>query len=807
MNPPDLAKPMVYWFWMGRNLGKAGMTRDLEALRDAGFGGSVMCNLADICTPWSYEIKNGPNPGMDAYISDSWWDYVKFATLESRRLGLDFGIANCAGYETSGGPWITPELSMQELCFSKTAVKGGGRITIHIPKPVVNELPNHGFPIYNSETGLTERQKVPARKTYYRDIAVLAVPDGDRVAKEQIIDITTKLAADGTLSWNAPEGNWTIYRFGHTAFGSLIQPANWNATGLECDKMNPDAVAFHIDHVIGEMRKHLGGLVGHGVNFIWFDSYEAGTPTWTPKMREEFKTRRGYDMTPFLAAQAGRTVGDVKETAKFKNDFKRTIFDLYRDVHYKISTAKARAAGLRFEGEPYTGPWVISEVTPMMDRVTCEFWNKDDSYSPGVVPAVVRAAYMDRRNLVQAESFTAGPEVSEWNETPETVKPIGDSAFCDGVNRLILHRFTHNPLDERYQPGIVMGQWGTHFDRTQTWWEPGKAWVKYLQRCQALLQWGRRVEKEGDFKVLSADPGLKISSVHRATSSTDVYFVANTARTSGNASCSFAPTVRTPELWNPVSGQMRPLPGFVANTKETTIPLRFDSTESYFIVFRGPHPANHKAAAPMAGDNFPALSSALELGGPWEVSFDPKWGGPDKPVVFERLEDWTKRPEPGIKYFSGTAVYRKQFDADSKLPGTAVCLDLGVIHHLARIKLNGSDLGVVWCAPWSVGLPQSLLKTSGNHLEIAVTNVWANRLIGDEQEPPDCEWLPGRRKPYFFLKAFPDWLVKGQARPSKGRYCFTTWNYFTKDSPLTPSGLIGPVRLMTGSSDKSELRR
>ena len=88
------------------------------------------------------------------------------------------------------------------------------------------------------------------------------------------------------------------------------------------------------------------------------------------------------------------------------------------------------------------------------------------------------------------------------------------------------------------------------------------------------------------------------------------------------------------------------------------------------------------------------------------------------------------------------------------------------------------------------------MKPKRNKLEIKVTNVWANRLIGDEQEPPDCEWLPGHQGHGAYLKEFPGWFVKGQPRPSKGRYCFTTWNYFTKDSPLVASGLLGPVRLL-----------
>ena len=128
----------------------------------------------------------------------------------------------------------------------------------------------------------------------------------------------------------------------------------------------------------------------------------------------------------------------------------------------------------------------------------------------------------------------------------------------------------------------------------------------------------------------------------------------------------------------------------------------------------------------------------------------------------------------------------------------ALYLDLGLVKHIAHVTLNGKDLGVIWTAPWSVQIPAGLLKSTGNNLAVEVTNVWANRLIGDEQEPDDCEWLPNM---YFYnsgkyLKSFPDWFLKNQPRPSKGRYCFTTWNYFTKDSPLVPSGLMGPVQIL-----------
>ena len=189
-----------------------------------------------------------------------------------------------------------------------------------------------------------------------------------------------------------------------------------------------------------------------------------------------------------------------------------------------------------------------------------------------------------------------------------------------------------------------------------------------------------------------------------------------------------------------------------------------------------------------------------EITNPWQVQFDSVWGGPTGPVTFATLQDWTASTQKGIKYFSGTAVYHNTFDVPIPVVDKAarLYLELGTVKYVAHVILNNKDLGVVWTAPWHIQIPAGLLKEKNNQLTIKVTNVWANRLIGDEQEPADCEWLPNM---YFYnsgsyLKEFPEWFLNKQPRPSKGRYCFTTWNYFDKDSPLMPSGLLGPVRIM-----------
>ena len=369
-------------------------------------------------------------------------------------------------------------------------------------------------------------------------------------------------------------------------------------------------------------------------------------------------------------------------------------------------------------------------------------------------------------------------------------------AFCMGVNRFVIHRFVHQPWDDKYLPGESMGQWGTHFDRTQTWWKPAAATVQYWQRCQSLLQWGHYVKPDSDMVAVDYPDGVTINYTHRNLENTDIFFVANTTHNGGYAYCQFKVSGMQPELWDPVTGEIRDLQQFEDNGKHTLISLNFDDAQSFFVAFRKKYvkPAGSIKA------NFPEFKRLQVIKGEWQVQFDQRWGGPDKPVPFDTLKDWTKNNNRGIKYYSGTAVYKINFDAPGVKVHKDVYLDLGIVKHIAHVYLNDKDLGVIWTAPWNLMLPEGLLKAKGNSLTIEVTNVWANRLIGDEQEPDDCEWLPNQ---YFYnsgkyLKEFPDWFLNNQPRPSKGRYCFTTWNYFSKDSPLVQSGLIGPVQLLTG---------
>ena len=178
-----------------------------------------------------------------------------------------------------------------------------------------------------------------------------------------------------------------------------------------------------------------------------------------------------------------------------------------------------------------------------------------------------------------------------------------------------------------------------------------------------------------------------------------------------------------------------------------------------------------------------------EIAGPWELKFPPG-GGATQDVTLPKLVSWSEHGEPGVKYFSGTAVYRKVFALPAAMhsPQSKIFLDLGNVQVIAGVKLNGRDLGILWKPPYRLDITAAV-KPGLNRLVVGVTNLWINRMIGDEQLPEDSD-----RNKNGTLKAWPQWLDEGKPSPT-GRHTFTSWRLWKKDSPLQPSGLLGPVTL------------
>jgi hypothetical protein len=314
-------------------------------------------------------------------------------------------------------------------------------------------------------------------------------------------------------------------------------------------------------------------------------------------------------------------------------------------------------------------------------------------------------------------------------------------------------------------------------------------------------------------KVLSAEGILPDCMspweyIHRRSDEMDVYFLAG----AGEAECTFRVAGKEPELWDPRTGATGDAVCYrTSDDGRTIVPLGLPEHGSIFVVFRKPAQERHlvSVSGPEAGLQIEgrsdsgarislwrqgrhvlrtsqgeqvtvdaAMPDAVTLAGPWNVRFAPGWGAPES-VIFEELIPWDKHPDDGIKYFSGTATYRKTFPLSAEQAGRLVRLQLGDVKYIARVRLNGKDLGVVWTSPWTADL-SAAVRPGENELQIAVTNLWTNRLIGDAALPEDRRLT----KTNIFLQAA-DRTVK-------------TYQGYSSRDPLAPSGLLGPVRLEFG---------
>ncbi len=483
-SPPASAKPSTWWHWMNGNITKEGITADLEAMQRVGVGEAQIFNV-------DCEIPAGPVKVM----SPEWREMIKHAAIEADRLGIKLCIHNCPGWSSSGGPWNTPEHAMQLVVTTEIQAKGPEHFSAVLPQPETHLGFYRDIAVLAFKTpanGGMQIDNLKGKAGYDRQLLTVgdnpAVPADQVVDRGGIIDLTARLQSDGRLEWDAPEGEWTILRIGHTPSGKTNHPAPEEGTGPECDKMSREAAQAHWDGMMKPVLDDIGPLAGTSVDNVLIDSYEVGPQNWTPAFREEFQKRRGYDLFTFMPTFAGHVVESPEATERFLWDLRRTIADLYADNYYGFFTELAHEKGLKMSIEPYDGPFESIQCGAPADVVMGEFWTGTNGHVSVKLAASIAHVY--GQNLVGAESFTAGPSEGRWQNDPYSFKRLGDLMWCTGLNRYIFHRYAMQPWLDRY-PGMTMGQWGFHFDRTNTWWNQGRAWLQYIARSQFMLQSGR----------------------------------------------------------------------------------------------------------------------------------------------------------------------------------------------------------------------------------------------------------------------------------------------------------------------------
>lgn len=1038
------AKPWVFWYWVQAGVSKAGIKADLKAMKDAGIGGAYLMPIKGAANPPVYL------PAVQQ-LSPLWWDMVRYAMKESERLGLQLGMHVSDGFALAGGPWITPELSMQKVVSSQVNLKGGKMVKTQVPQPdtkqgyyrdiavyaypmqegaesstrntiptittsikdqadaaralikpehpaldkpgaafksnqpcwIVYEFkepfncrnitirtggnnfqaqrlllevsddgktyrslgrlhpPRHGW--QDSDADVTNAIS-PTKAKYFRftydpagsapgaedldaakwkpvlkltglelssaarinqyeskngeiwriseNSTVEQLPDRLCIPVKQVINLSKQLSADGTLSWKAPKGNWTIIRMGHTSTGHTNATGGGGA-GLEVDKFNKEAIKLQFDSWYGEAIRQVGPELAKKVLTVFHvDSWECGSQNWSDVFPAEFRKRRGYDLLPWLPVMAGIPMQSAERSEAVLHDVRETIADLVADTFYQTLAGLAKEKGATFTAES-VAPTMMSDGLMHYKNVTVpmgEFWlNSPTHDKPNDQLDAISGAHIYGKPIIQAEAFTTVRMA--WNEYPGLLKTLQDRNYALGINKLVYHVFTHNPWMDR-KPGMTLDGVGLYFQRDQTWWKPGKAWVDYATRSQAILQkglpvtdlavftgeeyprrallperlvatipgiFGAELVKKEELRLKNtgqpmeempagvnhsaniSDPkdwvdplhgyaydsfnpdvlmgatvkegrvvfpsganyallifpihnpmdpnGKKLSGLvrnkvkllqeagariilatetgpyqessfeklgllpdllfkdragadnrnlawnHRRDADQDIYFIANQEDRLRRLNLSFRMQEKEAVLYDAVSNQMRKVTDISYLPNKTIIPLQLEPNASVFVIFRKKGLSVNKVNASGTQRNWPDFMPYQTLVSSWQVSFDPKLGGPEKPVEFNKLTDWSENPDSLIRYYSGTAIYRTNLQLD-QIPSADLWLNLGKIANIATVKINGKEVGTLWTPPFRLSIGK-WVKKGNNILEIEVSNTWANRLIGDHRLPEE----------------------------------------------------------------------
>jgi hypothetical protein len=727
------------------------------------------------------------------------------------------------------------------------------------------------------------------------------------IKKSDVIDLTSKMQADGTLDWTAPEGKWIVLRIGYSLLGITNHPATPEATGLEVDKLDRRFVKEYLEKYLDSYEETVGGdeMGKKGIQYVINDSWEAGSQNWTDNMLAQFKKLRGYDAIPWLPVLTGRIVESGAASDRFLWDFRKTIADLIANEHYGQLEDTLHERGMGHYGESHeSGRALVAdgmEVKKMNEVPMSAMWtqrpgvnnpqysyNADDRESASV-------AHIYGQNLAAAESLTAA--AAPWAWSPATLKPTADQELLNGINRFVIHESAHQPLVDK-APGLTLGPFGQWFNRNDTWAEYAAPWVNYLARSSYMLQQGhfgadvlyfygedsnvtaifqrkspdipagygfdyinadalihelsvaggRIVTRGGmEYRVLGLDPysrhmslpvlraihalvengavvagpkptddpslgddqseferlssqlfgdgsgvhkvgkgvvyaGQNLNEVfstlrlppdfdylkhntdsdvefaHRKLKNGDIYFIDNRSNHDESIDATFRVTGMQPELWRAETGTTEPASFKIAEGR-TTVPLHLEAWGTVFVVFRrATSEASHLLSEPVE-------TKLVTLSGPWSVSFQPGRGAPAT-ITMEELSDWSQNADPGVKYFSGVGAYTKTVQAapEWSRKGSRLWIDLGDVKNLAEVTVNGKNLGQVWHEPYRVDVT-SILKPGANEITIKVVNAWVNRMIGDEQ-------------------------------PGATKFTFADVKPYKANSPLLPSGLLGPVTVV-----------
>ena len=674
------------------------------------------------------------------------------------------------------------------------------------------------------------------------------------VEGSKVQDITELRKPDGSFAWTVPDGRWTVLRVAHVNSKRVNSPAPKEATGWECDKLAPEGAEANFNGYVGMLAD--GPLKGR-LDGMLVDSWECFGQTWTPRMEKYFSDANGYGIRKWLPVLFGWVVDSPEATERVLTDWRRTIGDLITKNYYghMAKLSHERGIGILYEtafGDIISGD--LLEYWKYSDAPMCEFWLPHKSKEEGHVGCYAykpirpcaSAAHIYGKKRVTAEGFT-GWGIS-WKEDFRELRDVANRHFAKGVTHLALQSYTHAPNPNALPPGGCMGGFnGTPFTRLQTWWKYMPEFTSWLAKCEELLEEGvpsndvlwylgdavdhkpdeyyafpegygvdylnhdvltnRLTVKNGEFvipegtswkvlwvpdtyfmlpatkkhldelaaaggkvvyggkealtaalssigKDVTVSPALgdglneDFMWIHRKVGGVDRYFVA--AGTNGFGGKVTFRTKGDAAIFDPVSGERK---AWNNGTKLTLQP-----SQSVFVEFGGKKGVRRFGVPELLECTFAQ----------WRLSFSEGWGAPAS-VTLGNLVSWTEIPgfSAEAKAYSGTVMYETEFDFGDTKDGRLL-LDLGRVETVAKVYVNGREVRTLWCEPYQCDVT-GLVRSGRNSLKIEVTNTWRNRVLFDQNQPEEC-----RKTWILYRKNFNPPL----------------------DSPMIPSGLMGPVRLL-----------
>ena len=487
-DPPAQAHPKSYWWWLNGNTDTARLMQELTAMKNAGITG---VDIFDI----GARAPNNPNkmiPGGAAFMGPQALATLVKVINKATEYRMEVGLSLSSSWN-AGGSWVTPEYAGKSLYYSTVTVSGPGRQKLRVPFPVISPLDEKGKArviVYNDK----------GKPVYSKEVAVLAYPyDSIKRYRDtsKIINVSAFFDVErDELHWNVPDGNWQIQRFVCSSSGEQLKYYSDNSAGPIIDHFDSSATRFHFMYFIDHLKPLLGDFTKTALKSFYLASFEATGSVWTPSLPIEFKKINGYDVYKLLPAIFNNKMFDAAVTEKFKHDFNKTISELMIHNHYGKGKEIANSYGLQLISES-GGPGPPLHNVPVesikalgaLDIPRGEYWNKHHVYDKDsidllmLVKEVSAAAHMYHRKIAEEESFTS---FQHWTDGPFDLKPLADRAFCEGMNRVVMHGFSHNPGVYGF-PGIVYHA-GTHFNDKNTWWTKINPFIAYLSRISFVMQ-------------------------------------------------------------------------------------------------------------------------------------------------------------------------------------------------------------------------------------------------------------------------------------------------------------------------------